>query len=330
MNDFLSQVKKNTHNKKTSNLLRLVAYIVPSVVLLVVFSGLVFSKEEMGEYISQNKVLEMPIVSSVAAYPLISQQVLGISSSSLNSNLTDITADAYMIVDFDSLVPLAQKNEDFRFSMASTTKLMTAQVALDHYKLDDILTIQSEGVEGAKVGFRKGQQFYFKDLLYAMLLPSGNDASIAIAQNYPGGVPKFVEAMNQKAKFLNLDNTHFSDPAGLEDQGDYTTAKELILLTSFALKNPVIAEIVGTYQKEISSLGNTRYNLENLNKLLGYKQVNGIKTGYTQEAGEVLVTSQKIGEDHTLLFVVMKSKDRFGDTKKLIDSLVGKIEYKTF
>lgn len=267
-------------------------------------------------YIFEKKIREVPFEISKAQYP-----VFKISIS------PDITAKAVVIMDSESKTVLFSKNPNLLFSMASTTKIMTALVALDHYKVKEILTVKTENVEGVNVGFRIGERLNFLDILYAMLLPSGNDAALVLAQNYPGGEEKFVEKMNEKAQALHLTNTNFADSIGLEDSRDYTTPLDLARLASFALTSEVFSKIVATQNWTITNVsGNNEYVLNNLNKLLGIQGVNGIKTGYTTEAGQVLVTSKKEGE-RTLIIVVMDSQDRFSDTAKLLNLISGNINY---
>jgi serine-type D-Ala-D-Ala carboxypeptidase (penicillin-binding protein 5/6) len=243
---------------------------------------------------------------------------------SINSN---ISAKAIVIMDKDSKVVLFSKNPNLLFSMASTTKIMTAITALDYFKMNDVLTVKKEKVEGVNVGFTTGEKLFFKDILYAMLLPSGNDAALAIAQNYPGGENAFIQKMNEKAKSFHLVNTNFADSIGLEDSRDYTTPLDLAQLTSIALENKTFAKIVATKTWEITDIaGVNKYSLANLNQLLGIQGVNGVKTGYTTEAGQVLITSKKEGE-HTLIIVVMDSLDRFSDTSILLNQISGNINY---
>lgn len=237
-----------------------------------------------------------------------------------------ITAQAAYILDDTSKVVLFAKNDSVRFSPASTTKIMTALVALDYYKLDDMLTIKRSGVEPVVVGFPYGARVRFIDMLYAMLLPSGNDAAFAIGDNYPGGENAFVAAMNRKAKLLHLENTHFGDPVGLADDEDYTTVRDMALLASYAKGHPLLSQVVATKEKVITDSTGMVYDLKNLNKLLGLFGVNGVKTGYTGEAGEVLVTSTVL-HGHTFILVVMKSNDRFADTEKLLQLLVDNVTF---
>jgi D-alanyl-D-alanine carboxypeptidase (penicillin-binding protein 5/6) len=229
-------------------------------------------------------------------------------------------------MDTASKIVLFSKNPNILYTMASTTKIMTALVALEHYKLDDILLVISTNAPPAVVGYPLGERVRFIDMLYGMLLPSGNDAAVAIAQNYPGGEKAFIQRMNDKAKELGLFQTHFNDSSGL-DNGNYTTPKELAYLTTVALQHPIFSHIVSSKEKLTTNVtGNKRYPLVNLNQLLGSYGVNGVKTGFTPDAGGMLVTSSTYN-GHTLVYVVMKSDDRFGDTEKLLEKTYGKINY---
>ncbi|MBI4097510.1 MAG: D-alanyl-D-alanine carboxypeptidase [Candidatus Levybacteria bacterium] len=239
-----------------------------------------------------------------------------------------ISAQGAVVLDKDSKVPLFEKNPNLRFSPASTTKIMTALVALDYFNPGDILTISQTYVEGSVIGFRPQERFTFEDLAYAMLLPSANDATASIAQNYPGGEEAFVAKMNEKAKQLYLMDTYYEDPIGLLDEQDYTSAMDLARLSAIALQNPIFAKIVSTKSRQIRSLEGNQYLLYNLNKLLDLPGVNGVKTGTTQGAGQVLVTSRRIEDkDADLIIVVMQSTDRFGDTKALLNYLDQNLNY---
>lgn len=246
----------------------------------------------------------------------------------LKSNfIPQISAQGAIIMDADSKTVLFSKNPNLRFSPASTTKIMTALTALQFFKPNDILTVKTATSDGSVIGLLQGERMTFQNLLYALLLPSANDAALAISQNYPGGEKAFVAKMNENAKKFNLFNTHYEDPAGLLDDGDYTTPVDLARLASIAIKNPDFAKIVNTKTKTISDIGGFNvYNLDNLNVLLGVDGVNGIKTGYTDEAGQVLVTS-KVENGHTIIIVVMLSQDRFSDTEKLLGLVSGNITY---
>lgn len=241
-----------------------------------------------------------------------------------------ITADAASVLDKDSGKILFAKNSNLRFPLASTTKIMTTLVALDHLKLTDILTVKSSPPEGEIIGFEKGEQLSLESMLYAMMLPSANDAAVAIADNFPGGREAFVAEMNRKAAELGLLNTTFEDPIGLSP-ANQTTAEDLARLASYGLDNQEIKKIVSQKSRSITNISNTKtYSLENLNRLLGENGVNGVKTGYTEEAGQVLVISKQEtinGKQRTIIAVVMKSQDRFSDMQSLLSSLEGNITY---
>ncbi len=221
-------------------------------------------------------------------------------------------------MDKDSYAVLFEKNSQTRFSMASTTKVMTALTALDYYKDTDILTARRSEVEGVNVGLKIGERMYFNDALYAMLLPSGNDVAYLFADNYPGGKAEFLKAMNEKARSLHLENTHYEDPAGLNDDGNYTTARDLARLGMAASANPVLAKVMGSKFQFVTDVSKShKFNLTNLNKLLGSYGVIGGKTGFTEGAEGVLMTIADI-KGRKYIVVVMRSEDRFLDTQQLL------------
>lgn len=236
-----------------------------------------------------------------------------------------ISAEAAIIMDRDAKTMLYTKNPNIRFSMASTTKIMTALVAMEYFKSEDILTTITSNVEGVNVGIEVGDRLYFNDALYAMLLPSGNDIAYLIAQNYPGGEDAFVLAMNKKAADLHLSNTHYADPAGLNDDGNYTTAYELAHLAAIVSQDPTISEVMSTKSKIIQTVdGSKIFTLTNLNELLGEYGVIGMKTGHTEGAGDVLITSAIEG-GRCYIIIVMRSVDRFADTQILLSSLISSV-----
>ncbi len=308
MKDFLRPIKKR--------FLKPDPFLLPIILVAVLSFLAVLNVYQKGEIILKS-TLNPPLPNyQNSNYPLLK-----------NKFTSDISAKAAVVLDKDSSVVLYAKNENLRFSPASTTKIMTALTALDYFKLTDILEVERATGEGSILGLTLGEKMTFLDLLYAMLLPSANDAAFVIAQNYPGEEEGFVEKMNQKAKLLNLNNTHFQDPAGLLDQDDYTTPLELARLASLSLENKIFSQIVSTQYRFISDIyGLNTYSLLNRNKLLGTLGITGIKTGFTDEAGGVLVTSRK-QNGHTLIIVVMKSDDRFGDTLKIADYLSDNLTY---
>lgn len=279
---------------------------------LLLYVGIVvlfFGESKLLGKLANLSLFPLPVSFQPSLYPVLSGASADI--------LARLSSDAVVSFDDTSKVVVISKNSDLVLPMASTTKIMTALVALDYFQLNSVLTVQTERVSGAGIGLKSGQKFYFKDLLYAMMLPSANDAAMAISQNYPGGSSAFIQKMNEKARAFHLSRTSYVDVVGLSPQ-NVTTASELAQLSSLALANTVIAQVVRTKQYVISPIGEDRvYNLSNLNKLLGEGGVRGVKTGFTQEAGEVLATAwDKDGK--TLITVVMKSRDRFSDTAQLL------------
>ena len=292
-------------------------FILAPVLLLLIFVLFIAIVYAFKVWINNNKILPIPFaVSEEAKMPIIKTEFTPV-----------ISARGAIIMDADSKVVLYSKNPDLRSSTASTAKIMTALTALDYFKLSDILTVKQATSDGSILGLAKGEQMIFENLLYAMLLPSANDAALAISQNYPGGEQAFVNRMNEKAREFKLYNTHYADPAGLVDQGDYTTPFDMARLASFAVQNQEFRKIVGTKEKIISDVnGSQIYDLKNLNVLLGEDGVNGVKTGYTEEAGQVLVVSKE-EKGKTIIIVVMKSDDRFADTEKLLNLVSNNLTY---
>lgn len=236
----------------------------------------------------------------------------------------EVTAGGVVITDADSGVIIYQRNSYESFSPASTTKILSALVALDAYSLDDVLTVKTLQNNGQTMKLVAGERMTVENLLYGALIQSGNDAAWALAENYPGGVDGFVAAMNEKAKALHLSESRFTNPVGFDDPGHKMTPMDLARLATIALLNKTIAKMVAIPQITISDVTHTYFhNLTNVNQLLGkIPGVGGIKTGWTQEAGENLVTLVDRG-NHRVIIVVLKSRDRFADTTKLIDWVFG-------
>lgn len=232
-----------------------------------------------------------------------------------------LTAQGVYVLDVDSGAILYKKNADLQLLPASTTKIMTALIALETYSLDDIVTIRNEDRSiGHTAELVAGEQLTVEDVLYALLVSSGNDAALALAQRYPGGYIAFVDSMNAKAKQLHLDNTHYSNVSGVEQPHHYTTTRDLALLTKEAMKNETFRQIVSTQSTTITSLdGQTTHYLTNINQLLGVVEgLQGVKTGWTDNAGECLVTST-VRDNHQIITVILNSQDRFGESAYLIN-----------
>jgi D-alanyl-D-alanine carboxypeptidase len=231
-----------------------------------------------------------------------------------------ISARSAMVVDVQSRAILYQLNPDLKLLPASTTKIMTALIALDTYPLSQIITINSVNGEGQQMGLELGERITVENLLYGLLVQSGNDAAIALAQHHPQGEAGFIQDMNQKAQTLNLLDTQFTNPVGFDDFGHYTTVHDLSLLAAEAMKNPVLKKMVSTIGITVSDVDNTiAHELEAINELLGQVPgLAGIKTGWTELAGECLITFTKRGQ-HQIITTVLGSQDRFSDSQQLID-----------
>lgn len=257
-------------------------------------------------------VRELPfVVPTPAPYPI---NVTGVYPGS------EISAYGVVVQDVDSAVFLYKRNENEPLPPASTTKILTALVALDAYSLDDILTVKTATNDGQIIGLISGERLTAENLLYGMLIASGNDAAWTLAENYPGGVEKFVVAMNKKAKELHLNNSFFVNPVGYDDPNQKMTALDLVRLAAVALSNKTVAKMVAIPEITISDVTHTYfYPLKNINQLLGkIPGVGGIKTGWTEEAGENLVTIVE-RDGHRVIIAMLHSRDRFGETAKLID-----------
>lgn len=236
------------------------------------------------------------------------------------SSLPNLTAKAVVLMDIPSSVVLYEKNGYLTLSPASTTKIMTALVALSYYKTEDILTVRHLEADGSLMGLSIGDKVTVNNLLYGLLINSGNDAALVLADNFPGGKTAFVVEMNKKAFDYNLTRTHFVNVNGFSESGHFTTALDLTRLSGMALQNPLFQQIVSTKTLTVTDItGKKLYHLENVNKLLGkVPWINGIKTGWTNEAGECLVASaQKDGK--RLVSVILGSQDRFSETTELLN-----------
>lgn len=271
-------------------------------------------------------------VKKINSYKLsaVNSTYLKINSIPLPGDLNSINASAaaYVVYDPSTRSVVAGKNQSLRFSPASTAKVMSAILAIEHYKVEDFLTVPENiyTIQGSKMNLVPGEEVSVENLLYGMMLPSGNDAAYTLAYYYPGGVDGFVRAMNRKAEELQLENTHFVDPAGYED-GNFTTAEELTRLGGYALEKPELAKIVKTRSIQVTNrTGTHQFVLNSLNSLLQYEDVVGIKTGFTNEAGGVLLTAiQK--NDKILIVAVLKSPDRFSDTWDIMQFIREKVDF---
>lgn len=234
-----------------------------------------------------------------------------------------INSRAAIIYDRTSGSILFGKNENEKRKMASTTKIMTAIVVIENANLDDTVTVSSKaaGTGGSRLGLKTNDKISIRDLLYGLMLCSGNDAAVALAEHVSGDLPSFATLMNNKCDFLKLFSTHFVTPHGLDKDEHFTTAYELAVITDYALQNETFRKLVGTKNYTVSINGNHK-NLSNTNELLGNLDgVYGVKTGFTNGANRCLVTSIK-RENMDLICIVLGAdtkKDRTKDSIQLIE-----------
>ena len=239
------------------------------------------------------------------------------------SELPKINSRRYIVYDRISKSMIIGKNEDVKSAMASTTKIMTTIVILEKADLNETVTVsvKAGGTGGSRLGLKRGDKTSVKDLLYGLMLRSGNDAAVALAEHVGGSVKEFAELMNEKAAELGLTNTHFVTPHGLDDPNHYTTALELAKLTDYAMDNETFARIVGTKSTTIY-INNQPRQINNTNELLGVLNgVVGVKTGFTNNAGRCLVTEIKRNNMDVITIVLGADtkKDRTKDSVNLIE-----------
>lgn len=242
------------------------------------------------------------------------------------------SAHAHILMEAESGCVLDEKRADERLPMASTTKIMTALVAISALPCDTVLRIPREavGIEGSSVYLTEGEELTLEQLLYALLLESANDAAVAIALKVGGSVEGFADMMNQKAQEMGLKDTHFCNPHGLDDPDHYTTARELALIAKEALKEPTLRTIISTVKKTIPlrSTEGVRLLINHNRMLRQYDGCIGIKTGYTKRTGRCLVSAAE-RDGVTLIAVTLGAPDDWRDHTALLDHGFSLLESRT-
>lgn len=236
-----------------------------------------------------------------------------------------------LALDRKNLTVLYEKNAYKQIPMASTTKIMTAIIVLENCKLDETVEFSKKAanVRGSCLEVSTGAKMSMNDVLYGLMMRSGNDCAVAIAEHVAGSVEDFAVLMNAKAQELNLTHTHFVTPHGLDDENHYTTAYELAILTDYALKNETFRNIVATKTTTISVNGNPRI-ISNTNELLGnFSGVYGVKTGFTFNAGRCLVSScKRNGMDVIVVVLGADTKNqRTRDSMNVLNYVYDNFEY---
>lgn len=249
----------------------------------------------------------------------------------MNNILNSIKVSARNAIALDSKTKqvLFEQNADEIVPMASTTKILTALVAITHGDLDREVTISKNAasIRGSKVGYVAGEKIRLRELLYGLMYKSGNDAAIAIAEDIGGSIEGFAKIMNDYAISLGLINSHFESPHGLDSSKHYTCAYDLALLTTKAMESELFCQICGTKSITRDTSNFTRdYN--NINKIL-YKipEANGVKTGYTGQAGKCLVSSVK-HEGRNIIIVVLNCSDRWNVTENIYKYVIDNYSFK--
>ncbi len=228
----------------------------------------------------------------------------------------ETSAKSAILYDVDYGKILYEKNADERLPIASTTKIMTAILAIENADLDEIVTVNKSqvGVEGTSLYLKENEKITVKTLLYGLMLRSGNDAAEVLACHVSGNISDFVSLMNEKAKELSMNSTVFKNPHGLPNEEHLSTARDMAKLTSYAMQNETFREIVST--KNYAGEGKS---FVNHNKLLSMSEyVNGVKTGYTKAAGRCLVSSAE-QDDLRLVAVTLKDPNDWDDHLNMFD-----------
>lgn len=256
-------------------------------------------------------------------------EISEVYNSSSDEPITN--AKNIIVIDRKTLSVLYEKSAYDKVAMASTTKIMTCILALENLDLSKIITVskKASSVNGSTLGLKENMQISIKDLLYGLMLRSGNDCAISIAEEIAGSAQNFSNYMNRKAKELNLENTNFVTPHGLDDPNHYTTAYDLAILTNYALQNETFRSIVSckTYSFNFDGYPKT---INNTNELLGnLSGVYGVKTGFTFEAGRCLVSAcKKNGIDIIVVVLGANTKKiRTQDSYNLINYITNNYQY---
>lgn len=228
----------------------------------------------------------------------------------------ETSAESYVLFSADTGEVICGKNENERLGIASITKVMTALVVCENCRLDEMVTVKAEytGIEGSSMYLKAGEQLTVRELLYGLLLASGNDAATALACHCAGSVTAFAQLMNDKALELGLENTHFDNPHGLTSDTHYSSAYDMAVIAAAAMQQPAIRAACSSSEAELAGR-----RLENHNRLLGeYEGAMGLKTGYTMASGRTLISFAQRG-GLGLVAVTLNDPDDWEDHAALLD-----------
>ncbi|MEG1964362.1 MAG: D-alanyl-D-alanine carboxypeptidase family protein, partial [Clostridia bacterium] len=245
-----------------------------------------------------------------------SENILQTSKSEVANKVGYVNYCGQIVIEQTSKKALYAKNENIKMPMASTTKIVTCIVALENCDIKKTFTIPKEAtnIEGSSIYLKEGEKLTIEELLYGLMLASGNDSAVAVAIAVGGSVQNFVAMMNDFAQKHNATNTHFANPNGLHNETHFTTAKDLAILTAHAMSNEKFCDIVATKSKNITGYDGYNRHLVNKNKMLTqFEGGNGVKTGFTKVAGRCLVSSAK-RNGMQLISVVLNCPDMWQDS----------------
>jgi len=236
-------------------------------------------------------------------------------------------AKSALLMDLDSGILLYEKKPHERLPMASLTKIMTAIIILENHDLNEIVMVQDdfsnmiEDEIGVRIWLHQYEKITVENLLIGLLVRSAGDATMALAKYHSGSEKAFVNEMNERAKALHLNNTHFMNSIGLDDDGHYSSAFDLAILTKYALRNRDFRRIVRMPRAVISSTnGEIKHEFEGTNYLLNsYLDIRGVKTGTTDEAGESIINLARHSNGKEVIVVLLDSPERFQESKRLFD-----------
>ncbi len=246
---------------------------------------------------------------------VIAFHCIGLNDIEINS--AEASSQSEIAMELSTGKVLTEGNADAKLPMASTTKILTAIIIIEDCNLDEVIVVPDKaiGVEGSSIYLKQGEEIDIRDLLYGLMLRSGNDSATALAIHHSGSIEKFAETMTTRAKLMGAENSNFKNPSGLPDSEHYTTARDLCKIACYAMKNETFSNIVST----TNHTGKYR-SFANKNKMLRlYEGANGIKTGYTVKAGRCLVSSAKRnGMD--VVCVVLNCPDMYERSCKIFDN----------
>lgn len=287
--------------------------LVTAVLILLIFSASIFtftknSRIKASQKKETDQVLEIP---RLYPYPV------------KNENFHEppsLSAQSVVVIDAKTGIVLFERDPKVKHFPASTTKLMTALVALEKCSPENHVEVGPIVKEGTQMGLEKGDKVTVEALLSGMLIASGNDAAYTLAFACSPSYLSFVDSMNRKAKELGMTSTNFENPAGFDGKNQYSTAQDLAKLAKVAVANPLISRIVSTKSAVLNDVTGTKtYFVENINELLGEVEgIEGVKTGQTSGSGEILISKTTRG-GNTIIIALLSSSGRFEETKKLIE-----------